>query len=547
MQTQEQSKKKKKSILLLFAFGVFAFGVVFIIGSIIFLAPILGPTVFPTDYMRSMNKGLQMWSDNREEAEETIREAIALAKEKKAPISEQMQMRRDYARCLYNSGEGEDGDKQLEEAIAICPQPPAKNSKEADVLTHAYQDIGNDKFYRHMEDPSLPIGIEEQEKSFNIAREAFGPDHEQTIYKEALLPVMYIESGDKAKAHKIMLECQNAVTKPSAKECTWYVFAYDARLAEMEHDYKRAVESFKHAISVSSGDDQTNRIWSELNLGVSKPTIEDHEFDTVREMLQKKQYDKLDDWYSQLEKSQKQQADGSWKTNAFLTKLLDDEAISDSDFQQRIFEAKTWLKTKPKSVTARILLAKLYIDYGWFARGHEYGDQVSKQGWSNFDKRISQGKETLDADKEIKNNSARAYSLYSQIALAQGMPKNEFLSLVEECHKKYPKYLPIDQSATNFLLERWYGKRLETEEFIEKRANQIGGNEGDKAYAQLVWSERPYLENLFAAQSPIQWSRVKKGFKQIFREFPQDQNAKSTYFSLCQQANDPEAVALAFN
>lgn len=541
MQTPQENSTKKKSVLAMVLFAVFALAMCFIIGTIIFLAPIIGPHIITTEYGNKMRQGLETWDDDRAEAEKLIQSAIALAKDKKAPIAEQMQMRRDYARKLYNSGEGEEGDKQEEEAIAMCPKPPGKNSNEANVLTHAYQDIGNDKLYRHTQDESLPVGLEEQEKSYEVAKYAFGPEHEQTIYKMALLPVMYQLTGDSKKAHAVMDECKIAVTKPSAKECEWYVYALDTRLAELEHDNKRALESFTRALSAPTDD--KDRIWSELQQGLP-PDTEDYPFSDVLDLFKKKNYAKLDKIFDEVQKAQTENADGSWALDTFITALLDEDSLSDADYQQRIFDAKTWLKKEPHSKVARLLLANLYINYAWLARGHEYADSVKEQGWKNFEKRMALAKSVLDEEPDLKNQTPKVYTAYSAIAQCQSMPKAQYLVMIDECHKKWQHYYRLDQSACNYLLPRWFGAPLDVEKFIEKRANELGGKEGDKVYAQLVWREHTFLDNLFTSKSPINWARVKRGFKEIFSRFPKNREAKETFLTLCQQANDPGAVAI---
>ena len=227
--------------------------------------------------------------------------------------------------------------------------------------------------------------------------------------------------------------------------------------------------------------------------------------------------------------------------------MLGDDELSEQDYRQNLLELKTWMNQKPNSSTARIAMAECLLDYAWFARGHGYSNSVTENGWKLFASRLEQSKFTLDQDSKIKAKSPRAYLEYARIALGRQLEKPLYLDLIDSCHNAWPKYHNIDISATNFLLPRWYGESGEVESFITKRADSIPGAKGDELYAQLIWSGADSLDNLFTPKSPLKWSRVQAGFKQIFKDFPDNMEARVVYLKMCRTANDSKAVEAVFD
>ncbi len=137
--------------------------------------------------------------------------------------------------------------------------------------------------------------------------------------------------------------------------------------------------------------------------------------------------------------------------------------------------------------------------------------------------------------------------MYSIIERVDGSGSATPLADVDACHKRWPTYKRVDFDTCYTLLPRWGGAQYDTERFIIKRADEIGGTAGDILCAQAVWDTRGYLDDLFTAQNPLKWPRVKAGFKSICAKYPQSLDARVTYFTMAGKAGDSAAELEAFD
>ena len=78
----------------------------------------------------------------------------------------------------------------------------------------------------------------------------------------------------------------------------------------------------------------------------------------------------------------------------------------------------------PSRSLRRVALAEAYVNYGWEARGYGYGDTVSKDGWSLFDKRAKRAKEILERASKLPTKCPEWYVAMQGVALAQNWSKD---------------------------------------------------------------------------------------------------------------------------
>jgi hypothetical protein len=104
-----------------------------------------------------------------------------------------------------------------------------------------------------------------------------------------------------------------------------------------------------------------------------------------------------------------------------------------------------------------------------------------------------------------------------------------------------------DTYIMRFLQTEWYGETDDVKKYIEKRSNTIGGAQGDKLYAQLVWSLFDDDKEVSFEDNEYSWKRVKAGFQQIFKEYPKEMEARIAYLRLALETDDHDAVKHAFD
>ncbi len=76
-------------------------------------------------------------------------------------------------------------------------------------------------------------------------------------------------------------------------------------------------------------------------------------------------------------------------------------------------------------------------------------------------------------------DSPLAYIIALDLGQISSAPREFLDGLFEAGIKNFPDYLPLYRTRAVHLLPRWFGERGESLEMAEKRADQIGGDEGD--------------------------------------------------------------------
>lgn len=526
----------------LIMFGIFALAAGLFFGVWGMLADTVAPTIIKPDWNRDFQAGEKLMSSDPSQAKRLIGKAFDEAS--KTSVVNQMQLHHRYANDLYRLSRYDEADAQIDQAIKLFHGDPNKPSGENDALTHIYQDRGWQHHLRYLDDNLQDPGLKDQQMSVEVAQKAFGPDHEQTVYKLSALGVIESDLGHLQRAQAIFDRITKAVdTKDSAKPAGWFVYASLSRSQNVQGQYAQAVQSFSHALQLCHDKNQINRATEEFTCGFdnNKQAARDADIDNASSLLADGKYAELDQLANRLRTSKIAEASGYWKLDRFYDKLSPRDE-SGSDYTQILYELKKWLAQNPQSPTARVALAAAYIHYAWQARGGGYASTVSDESWKLFSSRLAQAQQTLDGSPDLKKRCPRAFAEYSSLAQGQSWDKKKYMALVDECHHLYPTYYTIDLYSTYFLLPRWYGDAGEVENFITSRADSLGGAAGDKLYAQLVSHVRDYLDEPVGKNSLVSWARVKSGFKQIFADYPKSAGMRATFVRMAAAAGDLDSV-----
>ena len=352
----EQPKNSRKWLKLIL-FGVGSLVVLLFVAGLVLYAQ-FGPALMAKQWSLQLHQAIEVTKTDSTAGKDAIDKVFSEARAGKAPIGAMMGLHRDYARYLYHEDEKREGDEQIQQAISLCSPDPPPNSLEADQLTHAYQDRGWDSHERYLKGTWKSSGDKDQEMSVAVADKAFGPEHEQTIYKVPTLALIYADLNQWDKAEKLMQRAIIAAdTKDSAKECAWFVYALLARMRAVQHDYKAAVLAFMHGTDVSVNDNQRARVWSEFCIGLrqGKPSAYDMDTQTSK-LIAKEKFKELDQLGDRLLATQEACADGFWKLDRLCSALDGGREFTEKQYRQRVLELNKWLKENPHSLTARVSL-----------------------------------------------------------------------------------------------------------------------------------------------------------------------------------------------
>ena len=223
-------------------------------------------------------------------------------------------------------------------------------------------------------------------------------------------------------------------------------------------------------------------------------------------LFQAKDYDGLDAFARKLRNSKERYANGSWKFYFVYVGLNLSEKAPDAEWAAHLAALHDWINAKPNSITARVALANDLVSYAWKARGSDWADKVTDEGWSLFDQRLNEAFQVLNEAKPLNEQCPFWWSVMLQTELGLCRERAEYDATFEEATRAWPDYSPYYCRRAWYLLPRWSGTEGEWESDLEKSADRIGGEEGDLLYARTVWSmhQSRLFTNIFEESHPVQ-------------------------------------------
>jgi Domain of unknown function (DUF4034) len=290
-------------------------------------------------------------------------------------------------------------------------------------------------------------------------------------------------------------------------------------------------------------------------------TPETKELDDIRTetstFLQAKDYNKLDELATKFRSSKECYADGTWKlsevyfalgvsNNIYGNSMYNN--IPNTAFEHRLADLRNWITAKPTSITARIALANVQIDYAWNARGGDYASKVTDQGWQLFGEKLDEAAKTLSDAKDLDEKCPMYWTLMMRIALGQQLSRDAFDNIFNQAVHFEPNFVIYYGQRANFLLPRWYGNPGEWERDLTRSADKMGGDDGDVLYAQVVWrlNRSTHFDNIFQ-ENNLAWPRVKSGLEILQSRHPNALVVKSEGARLAVLADDKEAARKYFD
>ncbi|HXB59051.1 MAG TPA: DUF4034 domain-containing protein [Candidatus Acidoferrales bacterium] len=254
-------------------------------------------------------------------------------------------------------------------------------------------------------------------------------------------------------------------------------------------------------------------------------------------------FDKLDDYASNLRTSKVSWATGHWKLGNFYCSFCPADTAPDSEWKNRLAGLDAWVAAKPDSITARVALANFLIQYAWAARGSGWGDTVTDEGWRLFNERLNQAEEVLDDAGKLKEKCPVYWSMRMTVALGLNYNKDQFDEIFKQATNATPNYQAYYFHRAVYLLPRWNGSPGEWEADLAKEADQVGGDQGDELYARVVWCMHQCVgfKNIFK-ENNLDWPRVDRGFDIIEKQYPASLAAKNEHAHLAVLSGNRQAA-----
>lgn len=201
----------------------------------------------------------------------------------------------------------------------------------------------------------------------------------------------------------------------------------------------------------------------------------------VRKHWANNNYEWLESEATKLSVSKERLPGGYWKLRVLYRSIeaLVDSESSDASWQEHIARVEKWATEHPTSAMPRIILAEVWRNYAWKARGTGLSETVKPENWTPFNKRHEKTSKILDEAAALEQKSPEWYVTALLAARVEVRDRQAFERMYEQAVALEPHYYYLYQAKAGYLLPQWHGRAGEWERFAEAAANQIGGEQGD--------------------------------------------------------------------
>lgn len=252
----------------------------------------------------------------------------------------------------------------------------------------------------------------------------------------------------------------------------------------------------------------------------------------VRTMLERRQFEALDDLADELNRTKTRFAGGDWKSYRFQEALgAPAGGCNDTDahWQELLAVLARWHEQRPASMPAAIAIADASVGYGWKARGTGFADTVTPDGWRLLGERMAPAEGILMNEAGSAAKTVEWYRAMIDLGRVQGWDRQRVDALFEQAVALEPRYLHVYSAMARYLTPRWQGGDGDWEDFADRSAERLGGREGSVVYSHIAWQiSKLHRGHEFFDKNRVSWPRIRQGFidrEALYGASPRNLNA----------------------
>jgi hypothetical protein len=240
--------------------------------------------------------------------------------------------------------------------------------------------------------------------------------------------------------------------------------------------------------------------------------------------------------------------EGRWELRAFYDGLTGAGYVGDDPAKWREVFATldAWHQLFPNSITEPVTRAHTLVDYAWQARGTGWSSEVTAEGGHLMHDRLAQARDCLETAAKLPTRCPEWYVVMQSVALGQSWKRPEVDRLFEEAVAREPTYYEYYFDKAYYLTPRWFGHRGEWEHFAEDAPAHYDKQEGQALYTRIAWS-KDFLYGDLLRESAIQWPRMRDGFRDLLKQWPDSAWNKNNFCRFACYAGDHATAAELFD
>lgn len=265
----------------------------------------------------------------------------------------------------------------------------------------------------------------------------------------------------------------------------------------------------------------------------------------LRQLISREDFKQLDCIADAARSSKSRFAGGMWQLHNFYTGASGIQGhATEEDWHALIDHAQHWVTANPNSITARVVLAKSYINFAWDARGSGTSDTVTDNGWKLFEQRVEQARKVLDDAASLSAKCPEWYLAMQQVARSAGWGLPRSTELFKRAVAFAPDYFYYYRMQAVYLLPKWEGQEGDASKFVEESANHAGGVKGDALYFQIA------SDIVCACDEPeftrMSWPRLQAGYAELEKEYGPSMTNLNLLALMAAKNNDSVTADAAF-
>jgi len=267
----------------------------------------------------------------------------------------------------------------------------------------------------------------------------------------------------------------------------------------------------------------------------------------VKKMFTDRKFAELDAMAEEFCTKKSRFPDGIWKLQIFITAFNLGTNTPEWAFGSYISLAEEWRRTRPTSVMAQTVLAKAWSNYAWKERGGGYASEVKDESWPVVHERLDKAWQIINEPLPpgVSDDPTR-HNLRLTLANARGVEREQFEDIFQEALRQSPGYYHHYAIKAGYLHPKWHGEEGEWQRFITEVADMNPGNEGATIYTRTVWSMFLSDDWKDFEGSAVSWDKMKAGFAEIDRNYPDSPWIMNTTAKFACRAGDRETAIAMF-
>jgi len=200
--------------------------------------------------------------------------------------------------------------------------------------------------------------------------------------------------------------------------------------------------------------------------------------------------------------------------NSFYHSFSDNRTAPTETRLQRLRE---WNAAFPRSIAARIALARVLYDTAWAQRGSGFSDMVTATASQEYERLLEESATVLNALP--KEAEAEPFYWYLRIHLTQEHGPGDVREVGLHALTLFPDP-DLAREVTYYLYPQWGGSPEIYMKFVEEAARVTRPAYGDAVYAFLVQQIKNYDSSDAWKQYKVDWPRVLVGSEDLIRKNP---------------------------